>query len=417
MTSVSDLTLPPQAPDAPAGPGERSAVCSPARKRLTVEVFADPLEALPAWADLEDCAQASFYQTRRFALPWLETIGRAAGMTPMIVLVRDETGAPAALLPLCVSRAGAVTIAGFIGGKDSNSNMGLYRPGVAFDGSALCDVLRQAAQAAGDTGIRPDLFALTNQPREREGAPNPMTALPHCASPSDCHSTTLIADAEAFATQRLVADARKKLRYKRRKLSELGPLTILRAGTQAEARRILEAFHEQKRARFQHLNIACDLDSPPARAFFERCGVPETDGPPAALDLYALCIGETIVATYGGGVHRGRFHTMINSFEANGEASRFSPADVLLAEIVADKCRAGLAALDLGIGEARYKQSWCDTPEPLFDVFFPVTTMGRAVTLWWRARTMLKRRIKQSRWAWPLAVKLRAALKPARISA
>ena len=92
---------------------------------------------------------------------------------------------------------------------------------------------------------------------------------------------------------------------------------------------------------------------------------------------------------------------MINSYDADAEIARSSPGALLLRAIIEAKCRDGLAAFDLGIGEARYKDEWCDETLPLFDSLMPVSPKGHVYCAFESARLRGKRWIKQSPWAWP----------------
>lgn len=373
---------------------------------ISVDVHHSIALALPAWEALEETAAASIYQTRRFAVPWFDTMGAARSLKPMIIVLR-EGSQPRALFALAISQKHGVRRAEFFGGRDSNANMGLFAPGFRADAAQLAQWLREAASKS---EIRPDLFILANQPEAWEGNPNPLFGLPHQSSPSHCYATDLQPDSEAFHRERLSADTRKKLRWKRKKLEEMGALTLLTARTEDEARRILEAFFAQKLQRFDDKNISSGFDSPEARAFFERCCVSRIGRRDASVELHALLAGERIVATYGGGLHRDRFHCMFNSFELDPAISRFSPGDILLSLLIEAKCRQGVKTFDLGIGEARYKNTWCDRKEPMFDLILPVTGKGTALAFAEKAKRGVKRSIKQSAWAWPLAQKIREQL-------
>ncbi len=370
----------------------------------TVEVFTYTAPALEFWALLEECASMPVYQTRRFAVPWLDTMGQAAGMTPMIVLIRDAYGNPAALFPFGVKDLGGIRRVEFLGGTDSNSNFGLMRPDVRFTGGQISALLHKAAM---DSGLAPDAYILSNQPEYWDGLANPLATLPKQPSPSQCHSAELMLDSEAFQKKHLSSEARRKLRSKRRKLEEKGPVSLITARNREEAERLLEAFFAQKLQRFDEKNIKSGFDSLAARRFFERCCVSRIGQRDASVELHGLLAGDRIVATYGGGLHRGRFHGMINSFDPDPEIARYSPGDLLLGLLMEAKCRQGLHIFDLGIGEGRYKSTWCDHAEPLFDSFMPLTLKGRVFVWADAARRRLKRSIKQNVWAWNFAQHVR----------
>ncbi len=375
-----------------------------ARSLGRIDVFENPADSAEAWDDLEAVAPASAYQTRRWLMPWIETIGRPAGVTPMIVVAHAANGTPVALLPFGIVQQGSIRLINFLGGRDSNSNIPLVRPGAHFDRADVASLLRAAALKS---RLKPDDFVLSNQPESWEGVPNPLALLPHQRSPSECHSATLGPNGAAFITQRLSGDARKKLRKKRKKLSEWGPVAHKVASTPDEVKAILDAFFAQKLERFRQKKIASDFETPQSREFLEAaCASGLAAGAPA-IELHALTAGERIVAVYAGSQHRGRFHAMINSFDQDSEIGRTSPGDLLLMSMMEMMCDRGYRAYDLGIGEARYKSSWCDQSEHLFDTLHAVTLKGRAYVLRESARLRLKRFVKQNPWAWTIAQKAR----------
>ena len=101
----------------------------------------------------------------------------------MIIVARDEADRVSAVLPFGRMRRGPVWTAEFLGGKDANFKMGLFRPGVEPSREAIVDLLRRAARM-----VTPpvDAFWLTNQPYSWQGAPNPMASLPRTAEPELC---------------------------------------------------------------------------------------------------------------------------------------------------------------------------------------------------------------------------------------
>ena len=373
-----------------------------------LEIHSETAPALAAWAELEDCCPASIYQTRRWLLPWIKTVCPAIAMTPMLILARDVSGAPLALLPFGVSVSGGLRLVQFLGGRDSNANMGLFRPGFDPPRKILTAILHQAASAS---RLKPDAFVLANQPLAWEGRPNPLAALSRQDSPSFCYGTALPDEFEPFFKERLSADSRKKLRSKQRKLEEAGPLVHRTAKTEADVTAALEAYFDQKQKRFAQMNISSDLRNDVALAFFRRACLPSQGDASPAIELHSLQAGDRIVAIYGGGVHRGRFHGMINSFDMDPKIARSSPGDLLLAQLIEAKCRDGLKRFDLGIGEGRYKNAWCVEAEPLFDTLIGLSGAGQAFIFMEKARRRAKRMIKQSEWAWPMARKIRAGLR------
>ena len=364
-----------------------------------VDVLDTLAAAEPAWTRLEAECGGSIYQTRRFLQPWIETFGARARTRAMIVVARDASGDPVALLPFGVTRRGPVRIAGFLGGTDSNANLGLFRPDTTFTSGDLESLLRAAAAKA---TVRPDVFLLENQPKQWEGRDNPLDVFSTLPSASFSHRGALAEDPRVFLG-RLSKDTAKKLRTKQKRLEEQGALTLVSPTTPAEISHVLDAFFAQKLATFREKHIHSEFGSPEARSFLERACSPGADGSRPAIELHALALGGRVVATYGGGVHREHLHLMFNSYDIDPEIARSSPGDLLLQMLLERKCREKLRSFDLGIGEARYKSAWCDASEPMFDSVLAISAPGHAFRVAEIARRAFKRRIKQSSWAWPVA--------------
>ena len=371
-----------------------------------VEVYTTFENAEPAWSELEALSPGSAYQTRRWLSAWSDTIGRACGADLMLVVAFARDRTPVACLPFGVIGHERIKIAGFLGGRNSNANLGLFRPGAAFTKSDLQSLFRAAAVKA---KTRPDAFVLSNQPESWEGRPNPLLAFQGQRSPSFGHASTLTPDFSAFVAEKLSQEARKKLLKKRKRLAkDFGELRYVVAADRRETQMILDAFFEQKLARFRALGIESDFEHPSSRDFLDLASAGGLERG-AAVELHALIAGERVVATYGGAQHRRRFHAMFNSFDMSEDAARCSPGDLLLLSVLETMCVRGVETFDLGVGEARYKEAWCER-EPLFETIIPVSAKGQAFALAESARLRLKRQVKQSPWLWSLAQRLRAGL-------
>ena len=365
---------------------QRKETCPTAKPVVArVDVYRDASDILDIWADLERLAPCSVYQTRAWLLPWLDTLGRKAGVTPLFVVARDAENVPVALLCLGVT-GGTVKTARWLGGKDANFNLPLLRPGLAWARDDIALLLQDASRAYGRDA--PDLFVLPNQPRVWAGIANPLALLPNQASPSAAYGTPLPAKADDLFAAKLSKETRKKLRKKEAKLASLGPLAHVVATTDTERTTIVDTFFAWKIARFRTLGIASEFEAPEMRAFIEQASAR------GGIDLHALKAGERIVAIYGGAAHGGQWSGMFNAFDADEEIARSSPGDLLLIRILATACADGLTRFDLGIGEARYKAALCDETIALFDAIVPMTWRGHLLAIALRLRQRAKRAAK-----------------------
>jgi CelD/BcsL family acetyltransferase involved in cellulose biosynthesis len=373
----------------------------PAFARLDVMPSLD--EAEGPWRRLESLAPVSPYQTFAWTKAWMETQGRESGIRPLIAVASDDRGQVVALMPLGLARRGWLDVAGFLGGRHANYNLGLFDPAVEWTEADVRRLLRDIA-----AGRRIDVFAFVNQPREWDGWRNPLIHLRHQASPSDSHRATLQADGEAFLAAHLSTATRKKQRNKALRLGALGGATPFKGHSRAEIDAILDAYVEQKASKLAAIGAGVDEEGLASQR--RLLAYAATEGSPPVLEVHGLRCGDRIVATFGGLTHRGRFSGMLISHDDDPDIARFSPGEILLAAVIKAKCAEGYASFDLGIGEARYKESLCPIVDPLIDSLLPVSLPGRLFVAGEAIRLRLKRAIKQSRWAWPLALAARRRL-------
>ncbi len=373
-----------------------------ARVRAFAEfaIYSGVEAARDAWAEIYPDGLATPYQSKRFVRLWLETIVRAEGIEPLIVVARDERGRASAILPLAIrSRAGA-RIGEFIGGKHANFHMGAFRAGLVAERDDLADFLRRVAKAA-----RLDACLFVNQPKTWRGAANPFTALGGQPSPSFAHATQIRGAFDHWLEAHYSKDAQKKLRKKARRLAERGPVSSFVARDEKAAREILAAFFAHKKARAEALGVADDFDDPAAERFLEIAACEGFGEGGAAIELRALRCGGRVVAVFGGLAHADRFCGMITSFDQDPDIARSSPGELLILDVVRDLHERGFAAFDLGVGEARYKDVCCERIEPLFDTALAFTFKGRIAATAFSLARRAKRWIKQRPWAWSLAAR------------
>lgn len=369
-----------------------------------VEAFERPWPALRAWREVESFSTGTAYQTLGFVLPWYEHLAQRSGATPLVVVGYDAQERPAIVLPLALKRRGPACLAMFAGGKHSNLNLPLMRPGFSLASDGAHDFLLGAARAS---AASIDCFVLLNQPRVWAGEPNPFAASDATPSPSFAYGATIGRDAEAFLKRVDSASTRKKLRAKESKLAALGPLTYERATDLERAHTILEAFVDQKTLRFSQKNRDPGFAHVAVRAFLDAMSSGRCGGP-VALEFYALSVGDRIVATYGG-LPRGRgWHGLVNSFNVDPQIARSSPAELLLRHIIRDLARRGFERFDLGVGESRYKNAICDEEIELADLVLPCSRLGALWAPIERRRLAAKRWVKKTPWALSFVEQMRA---------
>jgi CelD/BcsL family acetyltransferase involved in cellulose biosynthesis len=354
---------------------------------VRVEVCEKLDDARLPWLALALEAEASPYQSFAFASVWFAAVGAAQGATPLIVVARDDAGAPVALLPLARGAKGPLRFAGFLGGKDSNFNLGLFRSPGDWTPD---DVEALLGEAGASARPRIDAFLFCNQPPSWRGRANPLAIGKRQPSPSFAYASALPADFAIWLDARASKEAKKKMRKKRAKLEATAPVVHRRAATPEEIDAALAAYHAQRRARAEAIGAPDPYASPAAHDFLTRLA---NDG---GLELHTLSHGERIIAVFGALPGADRLCGLFIGFDSDPEVARSSPGEMMVHAVVADAIARGFVAFDLGIGEARYKDEACEIVEPLFDSAFALTLKGRLAAAAFLAALRAKRAAKHS---------------------
>jgi CelD/BcsL family acetyltransferase involved in cellulose biosynthesis len=371
---------------------------------LHVDLSADLAAVGPAWRHLERTGVCSPYQRFDWIGSYAATMSAREAESICVLSVR-RGGEPLLLLPLAVRVRHGVRIAAPVGGKQANYHGPLMARGAGaiLSPPVMRSLLRDAAARA-----RIDVFALQDLHLAWRGERNPLVLPGATPSPSNAPSAALPPDADALLGRIGTSESRRKLRRKEAGLAALGEFAYCLARSRDEVYGILEAFFRQKNERLRELGIASPFDDDAARRFVRAACLAGLDEGRPAVELHGLSLDGRFIATCGGAIDGQRFSCMFNSFDQSPEIARFSPGDILLTRIIRTQCEFGRTEIDLGIGEARYKQLFCKDVEELVDVFLPVTLRGRLYGLVLRRLAAAKRAVKQTPRLWSLAQTLRA---------
>ncbi len=388
MTAVADLTTVAGAEALSAPP-----ITSPS---ITAQIFDDLAAVEPLWRAIEAEGVGSPYQRFDWVRAYVEALAAHERFGPRIVVLKDVADRPVMLLPLAVHQRCGFQIASVIGGKHANYHapiLGPHAPALAAEAftAVLVAVGRQL-------GI--DAYDFINLPGVWQSRPNPLVLPSAGLNPSNAYSLTLGSSAEDTLKRALGKDARKRVRQKERYLAALGPVTHRVARNLAEVDRILDTYFAQKAERFRVLGLPIDVEIAPMRAFVRRACLAGLETACPAVELHALEVGDRIVAIFGVAVDRMRGSGMFTSFDGAAEVARCSPGDLLLTRIIATQCERGRTAFDLGVGEARYKSTFCGETDQLFTLVLPVTVRGHAYAGALRSLVSAKHFVKRTPWAW-----------------
>lgn len=364
------------------------------RLRATVLAGADALARLGR----EEAASTPFQSSG-----WLGAFLEAHGSMAVFRLIEIADGhGNMLLLPVQLVPYARMTVASKVGGAHAS----YFFPGLIGDLSvwsalSLRAALREAGQAAGI-----DAFLLADCPRIWGGRANPLSRLPHQASPSDGAMLTIDTAGEAVLDRLFDREHRKKQRYKRRKLGETGIVSSGWAPCDRSVEVVLAAFREWKAKQFASLGVADPFATSEIQAFLYKmyCSANPT------ARLFVLQLDDRPIAVVGTTQAGRHVSGMFTAYDPDPGIARFSPGDVLMADLVQTLSTEDVGSFDLGIGEARYKSHFCPERMAMVDIAVTVSHPGRLAALTWRAMRWAKRIIKQNPTAYDLAKGLRRRL-------
>jgi CelD/BcsL family acetyltransferase involved in cellulose biosynthesis len=356
-----------------------------------VDIFTDIDEAETVWRSLENQPHLSTpYQRFDFLGPWQKMVGVHEGVQPLIAVAYDRDCVPLVLLPLVLRQALGVRIAQFMGGKHATFNMALWNRDFATTTSrADLDILFAAMRER----ARVDVLALDQQPLAWQDLPNPFALLPRQRSANDC--PLMMMTPGQPATARVSHSLRRRLKAKERTLKGLPGYRYRAADSEADIKRLLDAFFRIKPQRMAEQNLPNVFAEPGVEEFIRQACTTPLPGGGQAIDIHALESDDDVIALFAGVADGYRFSMMFNTYTVSA-ISRYSPGLVLIRHIVDHYAERGYRALDLGVGSDGYKKLFCKATEPIFDCFVALSSRGFLAATALSAANRAKRLVKHS---------------------
>ncbi len=341
---------------------------SKASRIASVDILHDLVQAEAIWRSLEDPRQFSTpYQRFEFLGAWQRQVGVREGLSPFIVVAYDVERRPLLLLPLALRHTHGVRTACFMGGKHATFNMALWDR--EFAGNATAD----------------DLDALISGIRAQSGAD------------------------VLELTQQPLRWRRRRLKGKERKLQALPGYRYCVAETDAEVKRMLDAFFRIKPLRMAEQKLPNVFAEPGVEDFIRTACMAPLAGGGHAIDIHVLECDDEVISMFAGVADGHRFSMMFNTYTMS-DNSRYSPGLILMRNIVDHYAERGYRALDLGIGSDEYKRLFCKDDEPIFDSFIPLSLRGQLAATAMSGVNRAKHLVKHNQTLFQLAQKMRSAL-------
>ena len=389
----------------PAAPAAATAaIPAVTRNVLSIKVHRSMEEVQLLWRSMEADQCCPVHQTYDWCRSWV-----AAKSPELAIAVGHVDGEPAFILPLEVVNRPGMRVARYIASRFSNMNNGIFaeagRSFFAEPQSAAAFVAEMRQHSPG-----PDCVVLDKLPFEWRGLRNPLSRMPHVRNQNEAFQITLDCGFEELLQRANGKRKRKRFRASSRRLDAAGGWEHLVAGTPEEALALLELFFAQKGERLKAQGLPDVFAAEDTRAFFRNLAQQAPRGDRQLLQLHAIRLGgaEGQLCAIAGISRKGDHLTCQLASIDSSICPEASPGELLFHLMIGQACAEGAAMFDFGIGDHRYKRSWCDVETRHYDVVLPLTARGHAYAAGYRAKVAAIRFVKHNAVALRLASRIRA---------
>jgi CelD/BcsL family acetyltransferase involved in cellulose biosynthesis len=338
---------------------------------FTVELVAGGNLAAVDWPSIADDRDLRMYifQSREFLDIWLDTIGKASGVEPYFVVVRDVDGRPVLYLPLIIETKFNVRLLRFMDCGVADYNAPIVAAGRSLSRQDFHDVWAKVLTLL--PGF--DVIDLKKIASDVAGVVNPLAYLDRTPFGDSGHAIVLTRLREQTDTRRAVVRLRRKLQTYAKGLSRIGELRFIVNPDAAEAAPVAERLLELKRQKYQRTSTPDFLTAPGVERFYREMMSPGRLG--TISHLSALMIGDTVASAHLGFIGRGRFYYIFPAYDT--EFGRHRVGHLLMEHLIDQSVAQDFETFDLGIGDASYKNKWATHHLAVHNHERAVTAAGR----------------------------------------
>jgi CelD/BcsL family acetyltransferase involved in cellulose biosynthesis len=338
---------------------------------FTVELVAGGNLAAVDWPSIADDRDLRMYifQSREFLDIWLDTIGKASGVEPYFVVVRDADGRPVLYLPLIIETKFNVRLLRFMDCGVADYNAPIVAADRSLSRQDFHDVWAKVLALL--PGF--DVIDLKKIASDVAGVVNPLAYLDRTPFGDSGHAIVLTRLREQTDTRRAVVRLRRKLQTYAKGLSRVGEPRFIVNPDAAEAAPVAERLLELKRQKYQRTSTPDFLTAPGVERFYREMMSPGRLG--TISHLSALMIGDTVASAHLGFIGRGRFYYIFPAYDT--EFGRHRVGHLLMEHLIDQSVAQDFETFDLGIGDASYKNKWATHHLAVHNHERAVTAAGR----------------------------------------
>lgn len=343
---------------------------------------------------------------------WLENWAKHVNDALYVLCIRDNDRLVFAL-PFEVARCRTAWVGRFPAGIHSNANFPMVdRFAKQPTQEELIELKFLARQSA------PKITALyfERQLQKHSGVENPV--LKHFSkvrSPNLALSASLEGGFEGLLSRVKGKRRMKRHRQQQRGLESLGDVAFKVLTEPEEIEQTLDIYLACKAKQLSEMGAPNTFAGPKHRAFMLENYLSSAHalklGKPQTFALQQLSVAGEVRAILGTCLDWGGIHIEIATHR-NDETATYSVGEFLICESIQNACERGLTFYDLGLGDQRYKRSWCKDETWHYDSMIPIALYGHYLVGYHTFKSILKAYIKDSPFLWKIASRVRSYIGP-----
>ena len=308
--------------------------------------FSDPiLESI--WKEMEQDKSTSMFQSFFWNKYWYEKVGREDEKSLPFIKVAYSEGKPIAIFPFILRKIFLFNVIELFG-RDQYD----YKAPVLKNFHNLEKIWKAVEESLPKHDIKifervPNLPEFKFQKIFQSMKVSLIQESNQILLPSNLENLD-------FLSKRL----RKDIFRMKRKLSELGNLSISQIGNSKEYKMVIKETIKQKEKKYLDTGAKNIFLDNKIKDFYIDL-IDENLGK-VQIHLSYLSLDNEILASHLGFIHKDTFYYILPSFK-EGHFNKFSPGRILLFELIKLSIEKGLKKFDLTVGTEEYKKRWSNS--------------------------------------------------------
>jgi CelD/BcsL family acetyltransferase involved in cellulose biosynthesis len=353
---------------------------------LRLRMFTDMEAVKPIWVTLEATGVSTVYQSFVWCRMWLQRVGKARSISPIIVVAENMFGEAMFIVPLQMRRKYGLRIV-----EALTAPQGAYAFGV-FNKAFLEKQAEQWFEKHFEDLVailpRHDVLRLADTPAAISNIRNPLLVVRNFEAANLTHIMGLQSNYQALLEKKRSPESRRSMRKRDAKLQAAGKLVFDLPLSLEERKATVEMMLTHQKLRLAEAGVHGVFDAVEQQFIVDLIHTHTASG--AFLRPYRLMLDGEIVAVMLGAYNQGTYWALISSI-APGPIQKYSPGDYALRSMIKHLCEDGTQVLDFSAGNTAYKGHWSDRQIPLYFIVRASTVCGMVAATVMLLRETIKR--------------------------